>query len=100
MNPEALAKKYMSCFFGEEPIENMRDVLADDLDFRGPLYEFKTADAYLESLKESPPENMEYEILKTYSDSSSCCLIYRFRKNGLEILMSQIFEPRIRSWTS
>ncbi|MEW8506086.1 MAG: hypothetical protein AB2598_05240 [Candidatus Thiodiazotropha sp.] len=94
MELDALVRKYMSCFFGEEPIENMRELLAHDLEFYGPFYEFGSADAYLESLRENPPEEMSYEILKEYSDSNSCCLIYRFKKEDLETVMSQTFEAR------
>lgn len=82
----------MACFYGEAPLAEMESLLADDLVFQGPLYEFSSAKDYLESLKEDPPIGAEYKTIKVYEGDDSVCLIYQFSKQGIETLMAQTFE--------
>jgi hypothetical protein len=92
MGPLELALKYMACFYGEAPLESMETLLAKNLRFKGPLYEFDSAKEYLESLKADPPTNATYNILETFESANSTCLIYEFSKPGVETLMAQTFE--------
>ena len=92
MRPLELAHKYMAAFFGEAPLKSMAVLLADKLDFKGPFYTFKTAHDYLASLQEDPPKDVSYTVLNEYEDESSACMIYKFKKLGIEVLMAQYFE--------
>ena len=92
MHPLELAHKYIAAFFGETPLESMAALLADKLIFEGPFYTFNTARDYLVSLQDDPPKDVSYTILNAYEDESSACLIYKFRKPGIEVLMAQYFE--------
>ncbi len=92
MSPLEIAHKYMDCFYGKEPLEEMRALLAQDLHFEGPLYRFVTGGDYYQSLQDNPPENVNYEILNEYESENSACLVYLFRKPGVETLMAQTLE--------
>lgn len=92
MRPVELAEKYMACFFGDAPLEFMEALLADDLIFRGPFYEFTSARDYLESLKANPPNDAKYKLENFYENDNSVCFIYLFTKSGIETLMAQTFE--------
>ena len=92
MTPLELAEKYMDCVFKTGNLEELRNILSDDLQFRGPFFHFDSADDYVNSLRNDPPENFEYEILKSYTDNSSACLVYQFSKPGVSTPMTQTFE--------
>lgn len=92
MEPLELAHRYMECFYGDQPLELMESILADDLDFKGPLNEFNSAKDYLESLTANPPQGMDFRIINEYENEDSVCLIYLFSKLGVETYMAQYFE--------
>ncbi len=94
MKPMELALKYMEIFFSGEDIEELSHLFAEDLTFRGPLYEFNSAQDYINSLKSDPPRGFAYEIIGSFEDSSSARLVYRFTKPGVSTLMAQLFEVR------
>jgi len=91
MKPLRLALKYMDLFYHEEDVELLHDVLKD-LYFEGPLYQFSSADDYIESLKQDPPSGMDYRIIKSYTDIDSVCLIYEFTRQGVSTVMAQTFD--------
>ncbi len=92
MTPLELAEKYMQCVFKTGNLEELRSVLTDDLQFRGPFFNFDSANAYIKSLRDDPPKDFEYKIIKRYSDDSSACLIYQFSKPNITTPMAQTFE--------
>ena len=92
MSPVELAEKYMASFYGDAPLESMGELLADDLIFWGPRYEFSSAKDYLESLKADPPVDAKYQMLEVYEGDNSVCFIYLFSKPGIKTLMAQTFE--------
>ena len=92
MRPLELAQKYMDIVFSTGDFDQLRNILSDDLQFSGPFFNFDSADNYVNSLRNDPPENFEYEIIKSYADSSSACLVYQFSKPGVSTTMIQTFE--------
>lgn len=93
MNPTELAKIYMMSFFGKNPLEEMKSILAEDLIFTGPFYKYNTAEEYIQSLKENMPNvEISYKILQEYENENSCCIVYQTKKQGLEESMAQLFE--------
>ena len=92
MKPMELALKYMEIFFSGEDIEELSHLFAEDLTFRGPLYETNSAQDYINSLKSDPPRGFAYEIIGSFEGSSSARLVYRFTKPGVSTLMAQLFE--------
>ncbi len=91
MTPLKLAKKYMACVFKAVDFDELRSILADDLQFDGPFFNFDTADDYVDSLRSAPPQGFEYEEIRCYEDDSSANLVYLFSKPGISTAMSQTF---------
>ena len=71
MNPLELAEKYMDCVFKTGDLEALRKIFSDDLKFSGPFYNFDSADDYVNALRNNPPENFKYKIIKSYFDNHS-----------------------------
>ncbi|MDH3974601.1 MAG: nuclear transport factor 2 family protein [Deltaproteobacteria bacterium] len=92
MKPLELAYQYMDYFYGEGPIDAMKDLLTEPFTFKGPFYEFDGAEAYIASLKADPPKDMDYDIMQAYENETSACLVYQFSKEGVSTAMSQTFE--------
>jgi len=92
MTPTELAEKYMDCVFKTGNLEALRNILSDDLQFRGPFFNFDSADTYVNSLRNDPPVDFEYKIIKRYADNSSACLVYQFSKPDVSTSMAQTFE--------
>jgi hypothetical protein len=59
MKPITLALKFMEIFYSGKDFERLKDILADDLSFTGPLYTFNSAEKNINSLKEDPPGGMK-----------------------------------------
>jgi hypothetical protein len=92
MRPLALAQKYMDCVFSNANVEALRDLLTDEFTFKGPFYEFDSADAYIQSLQSDPPQGFEYEMIQSFETELHACLVYHFSKPGVSAPMAQIFE--------
>lgn len=92
MTPLELVEKYMECVFKTGDLVALKNILSDNLEFRGPFFRFDSAHEYVISLQNDPPKNFEYEIVKTFSDNESVCLVYQFSKPGVSTIMTQIFE--------
>lgn len=92
MNSRTLAKKYLDCFFGKQPLSDMRELLADDLVFAGPFHQSTSADVYLKSLMDDPPVNASCNILYEFEKEDVACIIYEFAKPGINTTMTQVFE--------
>ena len=81
----------MDVFYRNSDFDSLYNIFSSDLKFEGPLHGFNTAEAYISSLKESPPVNCSYEIIDKYTNEDSICLIYRFIKGGKKTTMAQTF---------
>jgi hypothetical protein len=92
MKPLEFAQKYMDILFSESDIDELNPFLAEDLHFRGPFYQFDSANDYLDALKSDPPKAFHYHIIHSYQDRSSACLVYQFSKPGVTTPMAQMFE--------
>ncbi len=94
MKPLQLALKYMEVFYSGGDMQALRPLLAEDFSFSGPFYTFESAEAYIDSLKADPPKEFEYEIIRSWEDDSSACLIYQFSKPGVSTPMAQMFQVK------
>lgn len=86
-----LATRFMEIFYSGEPPENLKKICSQDMTFEGPMYQLSNLEDYIQSLNESPPDGMQYQILKSYEDENSACLIYIFERGTIETVMSQLF---------
>lgn len=82
----------MKIVFSGKNLDSLYEILSKELIFRGSLFEFNSAEEYINSLKLEPPLDFEYEILQTYENKNSVCLIYQFTKNNISTPMAQLFE--------
>jgi len=92
MRPLELAQKYMDIVFSTGNFDQLRRILTNNLQFRGPLYNFDTAEDYISSMQADPPKDFKFQVLKSYEDSSSACLVYKFSKPGVSTIMTQTFD--------
>ena len=92
MKSLALAHHYMEVFYSGDDAELLSPILAEDLWFEGPLFQFRSAEDYLASLKDDPRDGFRYEVLHASEDGASACLVYRFMKPGIDTIMAQLFE--------
>jgi len=92
MKPLKIALKFLDTFYHEDDPELLRELVHTDLSFEGPMYEFSSAEDYIESLKQVPPRDMEYRIIKSFGDDNSVCLVYEFSKPGVRTTMVQLFD--------
>lgn len=91
MNDDHVVSKYMEVFYRSGDFEVLYDIFSNDMKFEGPLIQFDNAEAYINSLKASPPNNCDFEIIEEYFNENSICLIYNFIKSDKQILMAQTF---------
>ena len=92
MKPLVFAQQYMDIIYKTGELDHLWELFTDNLRFRGPFYEFNSAADYINSLLADPPKDFTYELIKSYEDASSACLIYRFSKPGISTIMTQFFE--------
>lgn len=92
MAPLELAHRYLSIVYKGGNMTGLTEILAEDLVFKGPLFEFDSANAYIDSMLEAPPKEFSYEIIQEYQNQNSACVVYQFSKPGISTLMSQVFE--------
>jgi len=91
LRPSQLAEQYIQAFCAGD-LEALRDILADDLSFRGPLFEFSSAAAYLESLEEHPLARSDYRILSVLEDGQSAAVFWEYQKSDTSLLLAQLFK--------
>ncbi len=87
-----LACSFMEIFFSGHDLDRLHGILADDLEFDGPFYQFVSRQDYVASLLADPPVDCRYRVLHEFVDGDKVNLIYEFTKPGVTSLMSQLFE--------
>ncbi len=92
MDAKQLASRYMHIVFENGDLDELYRILHPALQFEGPLFKFASAEEYIESLKNSPPDHFGYEMMHTFEHDTTACLIYRFTKPGVTTTMAQTFE--------
>ena len=89
--PLQLARSYMEIFYSGTDLLRLMELMNEDCHFKGPLFEFYSVKAYVDSLLADPPLDMHYKELTAYENENSACLIYQFSKPGIEAVMCQRF---------
>jgi hypothetical protein len=84
--------RYLEIFYSGESPKKLLTILDPQLSFKGPFFQFDTAESYVRSLVESPPSDMEIEIIDRFESRNSACVVYRFRKGSINTFMSQWFR--------
>jgi len=94
MTPLELAICYMEIFFSGKDLDRLEAILHEEFQFRGPFYQFHSAQEYIACLKADPPVDCSYNINHTFEKNNVANLIYSFSKPGVSTTMSQLFEAR------
>jgi|GEM_PF-3059098 len=99
MTPLELAREFVTRFTAGQ-VDRLEELLASDLEFRGPLLCCDDRDGYLSRLRERPPEFAEFRILGEVGDELSAALVWEYSKAATSITIAghfQIERERIRA---
>lgn len=93
MTNKDAALSYIDSFCHSD-MAGLSELLADDLQFNGSLFQFHSRDEYLASLRENPPDESEYTILSITAESDSVAVFYLYEKPGQTPKLAQLFRFR------
>jgi len=94
MKPLILALRYMDILYNKKEPHLLMEILDERCAFSGPLYHFHSAADYIDSLKKNPPDGFGFDLIRSYEDENTACLVYQFHKPGIRTPMAQFFEVR------
>ena len=87
------AMAFLNCFCDGD-VDGLANLLAEDLQFKGPLYEFHSRDAYMACLKNDPPEQCSYRALTIIESEDIVSIYYDYQKPNGTISIAQLFKFR------
>lgn len=76
--------------FCDADVDGLEPLLAEDLQFSGPFYHFGSRFAYIQSLRDDPPEKCRYRILSLAESGDDVCVFYDYEKRGQSIVVAQL----------
>lgn len=91
MTPLELAREFVARFTAGQ-VDRLEELLAPDLEFRGPLLGCDNREAYLSRLREHPLEAADFGILEEVGDERSAALIWEYRKPSSMITIAAHFR--------
>ena len=91
MNKQEMALEYIKCFCTGD-IGGIEPLLAADLKFRGPFYSSDSAEEYIASLRNDPPERCGYKVLSMTESDDSLAVFYDYEKPQGVIQIAQLFK--------
>lgn len=91
MNPQDLALSFIRYFCAGE-VDKLKPLLDDDFKFQGPMYDFDSAEKYLISLHEDPPEPGDFTIISITEGDNSAAVFYEYNKPLQSIKIAQLFK--------
>jgi hypothetical protein len=91
MNNCDVAIEFVKCFCAGD-VDALAPLLTPDVRFKGPFYEFGSADAYLDSLKNGPLEKCGYRVLSITESKDSVSIYYDYEKSDRTITIAQLFK--------
>jgi hypothetical protein len=75
--------------FCDGDVQAIAPLPADEFEFEGPFYRFSSREAYIQALREDPPEPASFEVVKVFENGADVCVFYRFTKSTRSALMAQ-----------
>ncbi|MEE9166865.1 MAG: hypothetical protein V3U24_05310 [Candidatus Neomarinimicrobiota bacterium] len=91
MNNREVALEFVKSFCAGD-INELAPLLANDLKFKGPLFQFESSVAYMRSLQEDPPEKSGYRLLSVTESNDSVSIFYEYQKREGPITIAQSFR--------
>ena len=91
MNNRQVALEFVKSFCAGD-VNALAPLLSADLNFQGPLYQFGSAEAYLNSLLVDPPDQCGCKVLSITESSDHVSIYYDYEKNDRSITIAQLFK--------
>ena len=89
MTKREVVLDFLKCFCDAD-INGLKPLLAEDLQFSGPFHHFGSRFAYLQSLKDDPPEKCRYRLLSLTESGDDVCVFYDYEKSGNTMTVAQL----------
>lgn len=93
MTNREVVLEYLRCFCAAD-IDSLESLLAVDLDFSGTFHTYRSASAYLSSLRNDLPEKCEYKVLSVTENEDSVAVFYEYQKPDRVMKIAQLFKIR------
>lgn len=93
MRSRTVVNEYLD-HFCDANIDGVASTLAERFRLRGPLFEFDSREAYIQSLRENPLERASYRILATSQDDDTVSVFYEYTKASGSNVIAQFFRIR------
>lgn len=81
--------EFLKCFCAGD-IDGLEPLLAEDLQFSGPFYHFGSRYAYIQGLRDDPPERCSHRVLSLTESGDDVCVFYDYEKDGQSITVAQL----------
>ena len=79
MSNREVAMEFLRCFCAGD-VDGLASLLAEDFQSNGPFYNFSSAEEYLDSLRNDPPEQCGYRVLSLTEGGDSVSIYYDYEK--------------------
>jgi hypothetical protein len=73
-------------------IDGMEPLIAPDLRFDGTFHQYLSRAAYLDSLRNDPPEKCGYEVISLTEGGDNVAVFYNYKKPDRVIKIAQLFK--------
>ncbi len=91
MNNRDAALAFLECFC-DGNVEGMEPLLDARLQVKGPLHRFNSRAGYLDSLKASPPQACEYQVLNVTVSDEDVAVFYDYKRAEGVLTVAQLFR--------
>jgi len=91
MSHQELAIEFIKKFCAGD-IEGLALLLSENLQFKGPLFQFNSREAYLLSLKQDPAQPADYRVISITESPDHISIFYDYEKNEGSITIAQLFR--------
>jgi hypothetical protein len=93
MTNREIALKFLYCFCAAD-LDGLASLLAPDLQFRGTLHHYRSAEAYLEALRNDPPDRCGCHVLSVTEGGDAVAVFYEYRKPKETLVIAQLVRIR------
>ena len=93
MNHREASLEFVRAFCGGD-VDALAPLLADDLRFTGPFYQFGSAEEYLAILRDGSLEPNGYRLISVTENEDSVSVYYDYEKSDGTITIAQLFKFR------
>ena len=89
MTKREVVQEFLRCFCSAD-VDGLEPLLAEDLQFSGPYHHFGSRYAYIQSLRDDPPEKCGCRVLSLAENGDDVCVFYDYEKSGKPMTVAQL----------